>query len=146
MVLVVHWSAVLSSALLFSLQYSALLYFACTVGKGPKFRRQPRLCLIWIALFIPGKSLMPAGNEMGDTQMKLRKQKTSRIDILTNFDVFILKIRYILVLTIACLKQKHFSMVPVKKMTGETPEVRSDKSLTLLTFGPMDQWTNGPMD
>ena len=26
-------------------------------------------------------------------------------------------------------------------MTGGTPEVRSDKSLTLLTFGPMDQWT-----
>ena len=40
------------------------------------------------------------------------------------------------------------------KMTGGTPEVRSDKSLTLMTFGPMDQrtngimdqWTNGPMD
>ena len=34
------------------------------------------------------------------------------------------------------------------KMTGGTPEVRSDKSLTLLTFDiqPMDQWTNGPMD
>ena len=39
------------------------------------------------------------------------------------------------------------------KMTGGTPEVRSEKSLTLLTFniwhsinGPMDQWTNGPMD
>ena len=44
----------------------------------------------------------------------------------------------------------------VKKMTGGTPEVRSDKSLTLLTWtngpmdqrtnGPMDQWSNGPMD
>ena len=40
-----------------------------------------------------------------------------------------------------------------KKMTGGTPEVRSDKSLTLMTFGrdkwtngPMDQWNNGPMD
>ena len=40
-----------------------------------------------------------------------------------------------------------------KKMTGETPEVHSDKSLTLVTFnirhstnGPMDQRTNGPMD
>ena len=34
------------------------------------------------------------------------------------------------------------------KMTGGTPEVRSDKSLTLLTFDiqPMDQWTNSPMD
>ena len=44
------------------------------------------------------------------------------------------------------------------KMTGGTPEVRSDKSLTLLTYdilhftfnqrtnGPTDQWTNGPMD
>ena len=38
-------------------------------------------------------------------------------------------------------------------MTGGTPEVRSDKSLTLMTFniqhstnGPMDQQTNGPMD
>ena len=41
-------------------------------------------------------------------------------------------------------------------MTGGTPELRSDKSLSLLTFdiqpmdrwtnGPMDQWTNGPMD
>ena len=46
-------------------------------------------------------------------------------------------------------------------MTGGTPEVRSDKSLTLMTInirhitngpmnqranGPMDQWTNGPMD
>ena len=40
-------------------------------------------------------------------------------------------------------------------MTGGAPEVRSDKSLTLLTFDilhmtfdiqPMDQWTNGPMD
>ena len=31
-------------------------------------------------------------------------------------------------------------------MTGGTPEVRSDKSLTLLTFGLMDQWINGPMD
>ena len=32
-------------------------------------------------------------------------------------------------------------------MTGKTPEVCSDKSLT-LTFDiqPMDQWTNGPMD
>ena len=29
-----------------------------------------------------------------------------------------------------------------RKMTGGTLEVRSDKSLTLLTFGPMDQWTN----
>ena len=34
----------------------------------------------------------------------------------------------------------------ILKMTGGTPEERSDKSLTLLTFGPMDQWTNGPMD
>ena len=48
-----------------------------------------------------------------------------------------------------------------EKMTGGTPEVRSDKSFTLMTFnirhstngpmnqrtnGPMDQWTNGPMD
>ena len=40
-----------------------------------------------------------------------------------------------------------------KKMTGGTPEVRSDKSLTSMTFnirhssnGPMDQWTNGLMD
>ena len=39
------------------------------------------------------------------------------------------------------------------KMTGGSPEVRSDKSLTLKTFniphstnGPMDQQTNGPMD
>ena len=47
-------------------------------------------------------------------------------------------------------------------MTGGAPEARSDKSLTLLTFGiwhlmfdiwhitydiqPMDLWTNGPMD
>ena len=42
-------------------------------------------------------------------------------------------------------------------MTGGTPEVRSDKRLTLLTFniykvrsnGPMvqlDQWTNGPLE
>ena len=31
-------------------------------------------------------------------------------------------------------------------MTGGTPEVRSDKSLTSLTFDiqPMDQWTDGP--
>ena len=40
-----------------------------------------------------------------------------------------------------------------KKMTGGTPVVRSDKSLSLLTLniwhstnGPMDQRTNGPMD
>ena len=32
-----------------------------------------------------------------------------------------------------------------QKMTGGTPEVRSDKSLNLMTFG-LDQWTNGPMD
>ena len=39
----------------------------------------------------------------------------------------------------------------LSKMTGGTPEVRSDKSLTLMTFnirhstnGPMDQGTNGP--
>ena len=38
-------------------------------------------------------------------------------------------------------------------MTAGTPEVRSDKSLTLMTLniqhstnGPMDQRTNGPMD
>ena len=47
-------------------------------------------------------------------------------------------------------------------MTGVAPEVRSDKSLALLTFDvqfftfyilhmtfdikPMDRWTNGPMD
>ena len=38
------------------------------------------------------------------------------------------------------------------KMIGGTPEVRSDKSLTLLTFdiwhstnGPMDQLSNGPI-
>ena len=33
-------------------------------------------------------------------------------------------------------------------MTGGTLEIRSDKSLTLLTFDiqPMDQWTNGPME
>ena len=52
-------------------------------------------------------------------------------------------------------------MKPKQKMTGGTPEVRSDKSLTLMTFniqhstngpmnqrtnGPMDQWTNGLMD
>ena len=29
------------------------------------------------------------------------------------------------------------------KMTGGTPDVRFDKS---LTNGPMDQWTNGPID
>ena len=49
----------------------------------------------------------------------------------------------------------------VATMTGGTPELRSDKSLTLMTFniqhsnngptdqrinGPMDQWTNGTMD
>ena len=40
-----------------------------------------------------------------------------------------------------------------EKMTGGTPEVRSDKSFTLMTFniphstnGPMDQWTNGLLD
>ena len=34
------------------------------------------------------------------------------------------------------------------KMTGGTMEVRSDESLTLLTFDiePMDQYTNIPMD
>ena len=34
-----------------------------------------------------------------------------------------------------------------EKMTGGTPEVRSDKNLTLLTFDiqPIDQWTNSPM-
>ena len=44
-------------------------------------------------------------------------------------------------------------LISIKKMTGGTPEVRSDKSLTLLTFNiwhstnsPMDQWTIGPMD
>ena len=44
-------------------------------------------------------------------------------------------------------------IVSNQKMTGGTPEVPSDKSLTLLTFnilhstdGPMDQWTNGQMD
>ena len=40
------------------------------------------------------------------------------------------------------------------KITGGTPEVRSDKSLILLTFDiwfltfdipPMDQWSNGPI-
>ena len=38
-------------------------------------------------------------------------------------------------------------------MTGGTPEVRSDKSLTLMTFnirhstnGLTDQWTNGSVD
>ena len=33
-----------------------------------------------------------------------------------------------------------------EKITGGTLEVRSDKSLTLLTFDiqPMDKWTNGP--
>ena len=36
----------------------------------------------------------------------------------------------------------HLIISPLK-MTGGTPEVRSDKSLTLLTFGPMDQWING---
>ena len=43
-------------------------------------------------------------------------------------------------------------VVEMVKMTGGTPEVRSDKSLTLMTFniqhstnGPMDQQTNGPM-
>ena len=52
-------------------------------------------------------------------------------------------------------------ILAILKMTGGTPEVRSDKSLTLKTLniqhstngpmdqrtnGPMDQWTNGPMD
>ena len=41
-------------------------------------------------------------------------------------------------------------ILPTIKITGGTPEVRSDKSLTLLTFDffyiqTMDQWTNGPM-
>ena len=31
-------------------------------------------------------------------------------------------------------------------MTGGTPEVRSDKSLTLLTFGLTDKWNNGIID
>ena len=40
-----------------------------------------------------------------------------------------------------------------QKMTGGTPEVRSDKSLSFLPFdiwqwsyGPVVQWSNGPMD
>ena len=40
---------------------------------------------------------------------------------------------------------KIIMMVTCTKMTGGTPEVRSDKSLTLMTFG-RDQWNNGPMD
>ena len=46
-----------------------------------------------------------------------------------------------------------FESICLEKMTGGTPEVRFDKSLTLMTFkirystnGPMDQRTNGPMD
>ena len=49
--------------------------------------------------------------------------------------------------------QGHPERMSKVKMTGGTPEVRSDKSLTLMTFniqystnGPMDQRTNGPMD
>ena len=45
------------------------------------------------------------------------------------------------------------TLMPKIKMTGGTPEVRSDKSLILLTFnnwhatnGPMNQRTIGPMD
>ena len=68
---------------------------------------------------------------------------------------------------------RNIELLNTIKMTRGTPEVRSDKSLTLLTFdiwfltidiwhltfnqwtngpivqwtnGPMDQWTNGPMD
>ena len=50
-------------------------------------------------------------------------------------------------------KINKFKKNPLIKMTGGTPEARSDKSLTLMTFnirhstnGPMDQQTNGPMD
>ena len=46
-----------------------------------------------------------------------------------------------------------YNGMPIVKMTGGTPEVRSVKSLTLMTFnirhltnGPMDQRTNGPID
>ena len=39
-----------------------------------------------------------------------------------------------------------FLMKANEKITEGTPEVHSDKSLTLLTFGAMDQWTNGPME
>ena len=40
---------------------------------------------------------------------------------------------------------------PATKITGGTPDVRFDKSLTngpmdQSTSGPMDQWTNGPRD
>ena len=51
------------------------------------------------------------------------------------------------------LNQKETVAIWKEKMTGGTPEVRSDKSLTLMTLniqhstnGPMDQRTNGPMD
>ena len=40
----------------------------------------------------------------------------------------------------------YFGNISKSKMTGGTPEVRSDKSLTLLTFGPMDQWINGILE
>ena len=42
-----------------------------------------------------------------------------------------------------------FRMQETKKITELTPEVRSDKSLTLLdqwTNGLRDGWTNGPID
>ena len=57
--------------------------------------------------------------------------------------------------------QESYQSRPTTKITGGTPDVRSDKSLTLMTFniphsnngpmdqrnnGPMDQWTNGLMD
>ena len=42
---------------------------------------------------------------------------------------------------------KMIKIIIIIKMTGGTPEVRSDKSLNLLTFDikPI-QWNSGPMD
>ena len=71
---------------------------------------------------------------------------------LADFDI-VRKLRH-LVDTLLLFESNHLLL---RKMTGGAPEIRSDKSLLLLTFGILyltfdfwnltfNQWTNGPMD
>ena len=79
----------------------------------------------------------------GDFSWKLKVKENCPVTVDETVNGYFLHKMLLMQQTIVCRP------APIK-MTGGTPEVRSDKRLTLMTFNirysTMDQWTNGPMD
>ena len=91
---------------------------------------------------------------------KVSKQSTSNAEINIKYNKYVIKKNFCEVKENSFhIRWKLMQIIKIHftssnaKMTGGTREVRSDKSLTFLTFdiwqwsyGPVVQWTNGPMD